>query len=155
MLVRQQRFYLRMVQKLAHELRKHLAVLQPVTVLREGGGVPNRIVGRKPHEPAVQKIVVQLFHELSFRPDAVEHLQQQSAQQLLRRDRGTSFARVKLPQATVQLAEYLTDKLPDFPQRMAHRHPCLRRYVRKQPALILKCCLLYTSDAPAEYRGVD
>src|SRR5664279_328921 len=112
MLVRQQRFYLRMVQKLAHELRKHLAVLQPVTVLREGGGVPNRIVGRKPHEPAVQKIVVQLFHELSFRPDAVEHLQQQSAQQLLRRDRGTSFARVKLPQATVQLAEYLTDKLP-------------------------------------------
>src|ERR1039458_8246383 len=139
MLVRQQRFYLRMVQKLGHELRKHVAVLQSVSVLREGGRVPDRIVGRKPYEPAVQKIVVQLFHELSFRPNAVEHLQQQRAQQLLRRDRGTSFARVELPQATVQLAEYLTDKLPDLPQRMARRNPRLWRYVRKQPTLILKC----------------
>src|ERR1035437_1855355 len=129
MLVRQQRFYLRMVQKPGHEFRKHLAVLQSVSVLREGGRVPDRIVGRKPYEPAVQKIVVQLFHELSFRPNAVEHLQQQRAQQLLRRDRGTSFARVELPQATVQLAEYLTDKLPDLPQRLARRNPRLRRYV--------------------------
>src|SRR5450631_1263007 len=138
MLVRQQRLDLRMVQKLAHELRKHLAILQSVPVLREGGGVPDRIVRRKPHEPAVQEIVVQLFHQLSFRSNAVEHLEQQCAQQLLRRDRGTSFARVELPQAAVQFAEHLTDKLPDLPQRMARRNPRLRRYVRKQPTLILK-----------------
>ena len=139
MLVRQQGFDLRMVQKFAHELRKHLTVLQSVAVLRKGGWVPDRIVGRKPHEPPVQKIIIQLLHKLSFRPDAVEHLKQQCAQQLLRRDRGSSFARVELPQATVQLAEHLTDKLPDFPQRMASRNPSLRRDIRKQPALILKC----------------
>src|ERR1039458_4037878 len=128
-----------MVQKLAHELGKHLAILQSVSILREGGRVPDQVVRRKPHEPTVQEIVVQLFHQLPFRPNAVEHLEQQCAQQLLRRDRGTSFARVELPQAAVQLAEHLTDKLPDLPQRMARRNPRLWRYVRKQPTLILKC----------------
>jgi hypothetical protein len=43
------------------------------------------------------------------------------------------------PTFTEQIAEHLTDKLPDLPQRMARRNPRLRRYVRKQPALILKC----------------
>ena len=93
-LVRQQWLDLRMVQKRAHELRKHLAALQPVAVLREHGRVPNRVVGRKPHEPAVQEIVIQLLHQLPLRTDAVEHLQQQCTQQLLRRDRGAAFARV-------------------------------------------------------------
>jgi len=139
MLVRQQRLDLRMVQKLAHELREHLAVLQSVSVLGEGSRSPDRIIGRKPHERTIQKIVVQLLYQLSFRSDAVEHLQQQCAQQLLRRDRGTSLARVELPQVTVQLAEHLTDELPNLPQRMARRHSCLWRDVRKQPALIHKC----------------
>jgi hypothetical protein len=71
MLVRQQRLDLRMVQKLGHEFAKHLAVLQSVAVLREGGRIPDRVVGRKSHEPAVQEIVVQLLHQLAFRPDAV------------------------------------------------------------------------------------
>src|ERR1022692_3739150 len=139
MLVRQQRLYLRIVQKAGHELRKYLAVLQPLSVLREGGGVSDTIVGRKPHEPAVQKIVIQLLHELSFRPDAVEHLQQQCAQQLRRRDRGPSLARIELPKAAVQLAEHLSDKISDIPQRMILRHPRLWRDVRKQSALIFKC----------------
>ena len=85
MLVRQQRLDLRMVQKLGHELDKHLAVLQPIAVLCENGRVPDRVIGRKPHEPAVQQIVVQLPHQLAFRADGVEHLKQQRAQQLLRR----------------------------------------------------------------------
>src|SRR5262245_57438872 len=104
MLIRQQRFDLRMIQKLGHELGEYLAALQPVAVLREHGWVPYQVVGRKSHEPAVQKIVVQLLHQLAFRPNAVEHLQQQGAQQLLRRNRGTTFARVKPRKATVQLA---------------------------------------------------
>src|SRR6202166_873318 len=127
-----------MVQKPGHELRKHLAVLQPIPVLGEGGRVPDWVVGRKPHKPAVQKIVVQLLHQLAFRPNAVEHLQQQCAQQLLWRDRGTSFAGVKLPKVTAQLTQNIADKLPDLPQRVVRRHPCLRRDVRKQPALIRK-----------------
>src|SRR5262249_17586511 len=138
MLIRQQRFDLRMVQKLGHELGEHLAVLQPVAVLREHGRVPHWVVGRKSHEPAVQKIVVQLLHQLAFRPDAVEHLQQQGAQQLLRRDRRTAFARVKPRKATVQLAQHIAHKLPDLSQRMVRRHPRLRRNVRKEPTLIGK-----------------
>jgi hypothetical protein len=55
-------------------------VEQSVAVLREGGRVPDRVVGRKPHEPAVQEIVVQLLHQLAFRPDAVEHLEQHRAE---------------------------------------------------------------------------
>ena len=131
MLVRQQRLDLRMVQKLGHELGKHLAVLQPIAVLCESGRVPDRVVGRKPHEPAVQQIVVQLLHQLAFRADAVEHLKQQRAQQLLRRNRRTAFARVQLPQATVQLAQHIAHKYPDLPQRMIRRHPRLGRDVRK------------------------
>src|SRR5262249_34291437 len=38
-----------MVQKLGHEFGKHLAILQSVAVLREGGRIPDRVVGRKPH----------------------------------------------------------------------------------------------------------
>jgi hypothetical protein len=76
MLIRQQRFDLRMAQKLGHEVGEYLAALQPVTVLREHGRVPHQVVGRKSHEPAVQKIVVQLLHQLAFRPDA----EQQGAQ---------------------------------------------------------------------------
>src|SRR6266446_2309089 len=139
MLIRQQRFDLRMVQKLGHELGEYLAALQPVVVLREHGRVPHQVVGRKSHEPAVQKIVVQLLHQLAFRPDAVEHLQQQGAQQLLRRDRGTAFARVKPRKATVQLAQHIAHKLPDLSQRMVRPHPRLRRNVRKQLPLIRKC----------------
>ena len=45
MLVRQQWLNLGVAQKLDHELGKHLAVLQPVAVLREHGRVPHRVVG--------------------------------------------------------------------------------------------------------------
>src|SRR6202166_3175197 len=127
-----------MVQKPGHELLEHIAVLQPVPVLGEGGRVPDRVVGRKPHKPAVQQIVIQLLHQLAFRPNAVEHLQQQCAKQLLRRRRGASFARVKLPQVTVHLAQHIADKLSYLPQRMVRRHSRLRRDVRKHPALTRK-----------------
>ncbi len=138
MFIRQQRLDLRMVQKLGHELGKHLAVLQPVAVLGEYGRVPHRIVGRKSHEPAVQKIVVQLLNQLAFRPDAVEHLQQHGAQQLLRRDRRTPFVRVKLRKVAVQLPQHIAHKRANVPQRMVRRHPCLRRDVGKQLTLIRK-----------------
>jgi hypothetical protein len=102
---------------------QHRPILgQPQSIgLRQGH--PDRVVRRKPHEPAVQKIVVQLLHQLAFRPNAVEHLQQQCAQQLLWRDRGTSFAGVKLPKVTVQLTQNMADKLPDLPQRVVRRPP--------------------------------
>jgi hypothetical protein len=45
------------------------------------------IVRRKPHEPAVLHIVVQLFNQLPFTPYTIKHLQQQRTQQLFMRDR--------------------------------------------------------------------
>src|ERR1700720_1667711 len=96
MLVRQKRLHLRVIQKLRHELLKHLAVLQSIPVLGESRRVPHRVVRRKPGEPAIQKIIVELFHQLAFRADAVENLEQQGAQQLFRWDRGAARARIEL-----------------------------------------------------------
>ena len=138
MLVRQKRLHLRVIQKLRHELLKHLAVLQSIPVLGESRRVPHRVVRRKPGEPAIQKIIVELFHQLAFRADAVEHLEQQGAQQLLRRDRGAARARIELSEAGAQVFQNRPNQLPYLPQRMLRRHPRLRRQIGKQSALISK-----------------
>jgi len=41
-----------------------------------------------------------------------------------------------LPDPKAMSVKDITDKLADLPKRMACRHPCLRREVRKQLALI-------------------
>ena len=138
MLVRQKRLHLRVIQKLRHELLKHLAVLQSIPVLGESRRVPHRVVRRKPGEPAIQKIIVELFHQLAFRADAVEHLEQQGAQQLLRWDRGAARARIELSEAGAQVFQNRPNQLPYLPQRMLRRHPRLRRQIGKQSALIPK-----------------
>src|SRR4030095_13286835 len=83
-------------------------------------------------------IVVELLHQLAFRADAVENLQQQGAQQLLRGDRRTSLAGVEPPKAAVQITQNIPDKFPHLPQWMVRWHTLIRRNVRKQAALIPK-----------------
>ena len=80
----------------AQELGRDLALEQPVAVLGEHRHVPHRVVDAQPDEPAEQEIVVQLLHELPLRADRVERLQQQGAQQLLRRDRRPPVQRIEL-----------------------------------------------------------
>src|SRR5580692_12989372 len=92
----QERLHLRMVQKLRHELLKHVAALQTLPVLGEGRRVPDGVVRGEPNKPAIEKIIVELRHQLAFRADAVEYLPQQGAQQLLRRDRRPPLAGIKL-----------------------------------------------------------
>ena len=89
-------------QKFAHELGKHRAGLQPIAVFVKVVGPRS---GRRASldEPAVQEIVVELLHELVFRPDAVEHLKQQRTR-TARRESRAAFARVSLSEATRQLA---------------------------------------------------
>ncbi len=70
------------LQKLGHEL----LVEQPVPVLGERRRMPDRIVRVEADEPAEEQVVVQLLHEHPLRADAVDRLQQQGQQQLLRRD---------------------------------------------------------------------
>src|SRR6516164_8749833 len=86
-----------------------------------------------PPEQLLSALLLQVFYGIRS-----EQLEQQGAQQLLRRDRRTAFARVKPRKATVQLAQHIAHKVPDLPQRMVRRHPRLRRNVRKQPTLIRK-----------------
>jgi hypothetical protein len=44
-------FDLRMVQRLGHKLRKHIAVLQPITILREGGRIQTGSSGESRGRP--------------------------------------------------------------------------------------------------------
>ena len=82
------------------------------------------------------QIIVELFDQLAFRADAVEHLQQQRAQQLLRGNRGAAFARIKPPEARTQLLQNIANKLLDPPQRMVLRDSLLRRDIGEQAALV-------------------
>ena len=130
MLVRQSRLDLRM--RLVHKLRKHVAVLQPLTVLREAGRVPTgsatapRTSSTSDCSPIAPSAVVPT------------ECRRTPAQQLLRRDRGASFVRIELTKATVQLAQHITDKRPNPFSADGSAAPTSRRDVRKQPALIHK-----------------
>ena len=137
-LVRQQRLHLRVVQKSGHERLEHIALLQPLPVLGERCRVPHRIVRRKPHEPSVEKIVVEMFHQLTLRAQAVEDLEQQRAQQALRRDRWTAFPDIQHREASAHLLQHSAHQGAHLPQGMLLRNPFLRRNIGKQPALILK-----------------
>jgi hypothetical protein len=52
----------------------HLAAHQPLAVLGEHRYIPDRIVHRQAHEPAEQKVVVDLLHQLPLALHRVQHL---------------------------------------------------------------------------------
>jgi hypothetical protein len=136
MLVRQQRLHLRMIEQPRHELLKHLAGLQAFAVLGERRWIPHQIVRRQADEPAKQQVVVQLLHQLPLRADAIQHLDQQGAQQLLRWHRRSPLSRVEPGKAPAQLGQYIAHQPAYLAQRMPGRNTQLRRYIRKQPTLI-------------------
>ena len=72
---------------------RHIPCKQALAVLAEGRGIPDRVSMFKPDEPAKQQVVVELLHQQPLAADRVEHLQQQRAQQLLRRNRGPTGVR--------------------------------------------------------------
>src|SRR5262249_48120019 len=88
--------------------------------------------------PAIQQVVVQLLHQLAFRADTIQRLDQQSAEQLLRRHRWSAILCVEPGKASVQLHQNVADEFPYLAQRMTRRHARLRRYIGKQPTLIPK-----------------
>jgi hypothetical protein len=59
-----------------------------------------------------------LLHEQALAAYAVEHLQQQRAQQVLRRDRGPANLGVELVELRRQLLQHTIDHRPQRPQRM-------------------------------------
>jgi hypothetical protein len=102
-LAREQRTHLGPGQHSGQEARGDLARQQPVAVLGEGGGVPDRDVHAEPDEPAEQQVEVDPLHQLSLRADGIEGLQQQGAQQTLRRDQIPPTRRIE----HVELARHL------------------------------------------------
>ena len=57
-------------------------------VFREHRGHPDSIAQGQTSKPAVQQVAMHLIHELAFRTDGVEHLEQHGAQQFLGRNAG-------------------------------------------------------------------
>ena len=87
MLVGQQGPDILMENLLNHKAVETIAGLQSLAILGNRRRVPHRVVRRKPDEPAGQKIVVQLLHQLPVTPHAVTHVPPQRAQHLFGRDR--------------------------------------------------------------------
>ena len=67
---------------LIEELDDRIVLDQAFAVLAEDAGHPNGIVHGQANEPAKQKVVLGLLHELALRAHAVEHLDEHGAQQL-------------------------------------------------------------------------
>ena len=68
----------------------------PVAILAKRAGIPDRRIHRQADKPAEQQVVIQLLHQLPFRADRVERLQQQRPQQLFGRDARAANTRIKL-----------------------------------------------------------
>ena len=79
----------------------------------------DRTVGIQPDEPAIQQVAIELLHQLALRTDAVKHLQQQRAQQLLGRDRGTASARMEPGKIAVHVTGNRPNHRAHRPKRMA------------------------------------
>ena len=60
-LIGNQPLRLRLGHHMGEELARDIPLEQPVTVLREGRTLPYRIIGRKPYEPPIQQVVIELL----------------------------------------------------------------------------------------------
>ena len=103
-----------MSQHRRHELRCNLRIEQPISVLREHGHVPHRIIDPEPHEPAEQQIIVELLHQLPLGAHREERLQQRGAQELLRRDRRPPVRGIEAGELGIERQEGVIHNLADL-----------------------------------------
>ena len=123
MIRRKQSTHLGIAQHLGHEPGRDIAGKQAVPVLAERGLVPCGIIDAETDEPAEQEVVLQPLHDLPFRADAVEGLQQQRSQKPLRRNRWPASAGIERVELAAQPLQGRIDDLADRPQRMISPHP--------------------------------
>ena len=135
-ILRQQALCARLFQHRLEERLRDVAFQQPLAVLGKHRHVPDGVIHVEPHEPAVQHVVIQLFHQLPFTADGVEHLQQQRPQQFLGRNRGSAALGVHLGEARREFRQYLVHHLPQRSQRMILRNTLRRRNVAEYFALL-------------------
>src|SRR6266550_654790 len=135
-LIAEQFMSARLVQYPGKELFGDVAAQQPVAILGEGGGIPDAVIHIQTHEPAEEHVVIEFFPQQSFAAHAVEHLQQQRSQQLLRRHRRPSLPRVKLVELWRQFHKHGICDLAYRPQRMILRYALLWRQITKHSGLL-------------------
>ena len=87
------------------ELDDGVMLDEPLAILGEHRGHPNGIVHGQADEPAKQQVVLHLFHQLALRANAVQHLQQHGAQQLLRGNAGPTTLDLGLVHAAKQRSQ--------------------------------------------------
>ena len=108
------------------ELAGDVGVQKPVAVLRKHGWNPHRIVDAKPYEPAEQEIVLHLLHELAFRADREQNLDQRGAQQPLGRNRRAAIGGIKLGELCVERRQRGIHKLANLAERMTEGNAFLQ-----------------------------
>ncbi len=109
---------------------------EPLPVLREHGRIPDGIIQGEPDEPAEQEVVIELLHELPLAPDAVEGLEQQGAEELLRRDRGPAGVGIEQGEAGGELLQGLVHHRPDGAEGVVLGDPLFRLDVAPHVALL-------------------
>lgn len=123
---------IRMVDYARRQFGRGIHLQKTIPVLGEGRGIPDWIVNSKPDKPAKEQIKIDPFHQLLFRSERVEHLQQQRAQTLLRRDRRPANGSVSVIKRLRHAGENIVRNPPDHPQRMRRRHTLLQIDIGKR-----------------------
>ena len=136
MLVRQQPLALDRRQHLGEERVRHRAIEQAVAILGEDRRVPDRIIEAQPDKPPIQDAVVQLLHQQALAAHAVEQLQQQRPQQLLRRNRRAARRRIQAVELRRQALQHVVHQAANRAQRMVAAHPRFRRYVAEHRGVL-------------------
>lgn len=144
-LVAEQLALLGKVQHFAKQRLDHRVLDEPIAVLGEGGVIPDRIVDGKPHKPAKQQVVVQLLHQQALAAHRIEHLQQQSADELLGGDGSATTIGVDLAKQRVEPLEGPIHHVPNRTQRMVNGNKILELGNGEQ-RLLCHICSTHTAQ---------
>jgi len=114
----------------------HVRGDQTLPILGKDGVVPHLVVHGQADKPAKQQIVIQLLHQQALAANGVQHLEQQSPQQLFRGNGGTSHLGIHGLKLGPQVRQGLIHHRLDRPQRVIQRHSLCGRKVTEHAILM-------------------
>jgi hypothetical protein len=130
--VQEQRFDLRLAQHRLEELGRDVAAEKTIAIFREHRHVPDGIIHAEAREPAKQQVIVQLFHQLAFRADRIEGLEQKRPEQLLGRDRRPADRRVEHGKVSREVAQRGVHERQDAAKGVVQGHTRLAAHIAEQ-----------------------
>src|SRR5258708_22170651 len=131
-------------ENLLQEDRRHVALEQPRSVLRERLSVPDPVVEAQAHEPTEEDVVVEVLDELALATKGVKHLKDKRSEETFRRNRRPPGARVQPLKPARTPCQSRIPELPDPTPRVVLRHTLRGRDVAEHRLRLL--CL--TSHSP-------